>query len=226
MVDISEKVNAFLEGFNPMQRVVNIECGYDDDCAFVIYNREDGQKRVKKMDFKPFVWAKGSACVRMFGGDRKELKKKMSEYGISVKSLSISKNDGSEPHKRLLNGYRYMFYATKKMSWSKFQQFFQIAKTPIYPRKKKDDTLRNDDKEFLAVAPNEQFMIETGIRLFKGYDGYDELHRLLWDIETTGLNPEKDTIDQIGIRTNKGFEKVISIEGKTKEEKIKSRSAA
>lgn len=224
MENIGEKVNSFLEGYNPMERVVNIECDYEDDVAYVIYNREDGQKRVRKMDFKPFVWVKNSACVRMFDGDRKELKKKMKEFGISVKALKISMDENKTAHPRLENGYKYMFYATKKMSWSKFQRFFQMAKTPIYPRKKKNDdsVIRSEEKEFLAVSPNEQFMMETGIRLFKGYEGYDELHRLLWDIETTGLNPEKDTIDQIGIRTNKGFEKVISIEGDTKEERLKS----
>ena len=62
-------------------------------------------------------------------------------------------------------------------------------------------------------------MISSGIRLFKGYNGYDETKRMLFDIETTGLNPEKDSIDQIGIRTNKGYEKIIEIVGDTEEEK-------
>ena len=71
MEDISEKVRKFLEGHNPMERVVCIECGYDDDRASIIYNREDGEKRVRRIDFYPFVWAKESACVKMFGGDRR-----------------------------------------------------------------------------------------------------------------------------------------------------------
>lgn len=61
-----KEINSFLNGRDPMQRIVNIECGYDDDTVFIIYKTEDGQKRIKKDDFKPFVWAKNSVAVRMF----------------------------------------------------------------------------------------------------------------------------------------------------------------
>lgn len=218
MENISEKVNKFLEGNNPMQRVINIECGYDDDKVAIIYKRDDGMKMIHYDDFKPFVWVKESACIKMFGGDRKELKKALSSFNIGIKKLNFE-NPKGETNERLQNGYNFLFYAKKKMSFSNFQKFFQIAKTPIYQRKKKDDASSNKDKEFLCVAPNEQFMIQSGIRLFKGYDSYDSLKRLLWDIETTGLNPEKDTIDQIGVRTNKGFEEVIEVVGNTPQEK-------
>ena len=222
MEDISEKVRKFLEGHNPMERVVCIECGYDDDKASIIYNREDGEKRVWKVDFYPFVWAKESICVQMFGGDRKELLKKMQEFGITVKKLECN-TETKKIDERLENGYKFMFYARKRMSWSRFQTFFNLAKTPIYPRK---NSKTNNQKDFLAVSPVEQFMISSGIRLFKGYNGYDETKRMLFDIETTGLNPEKDSIDQIGIRTNKGYEKILEISGDTEEEKKCSEHAA
>jgi len=61
-----EEINSFLNGRDPMQRIVNIECGYDDDTVSIIYKTEDGQKRIKKDEFKPFVWAKNSVAVRMF----------------------------------------------------------------------------------------------------------------------------------------------------------------
>ena len=40
-----------------------------------------------------------------------------------------------------------------------------------------------------------------------------------FDLETEGLNPLIHCISQIGIRTNKGFEKILTITGNTKEEK-------
>lgn len=89
MENISEKVNKFLEGHNPMERVVCIECGFDDERVAIIYNREDGKKMIHFDDFKPFVWAKESACVKMFDGDRKELKKALTSYNIGVKKLSL-----------------------------------------------------------------------------------------------------------------------------------------
>ena len=63
-------------------------------------------------------------------------------------------------------------------------------------------------------------MISTSRRLFKGYNGYDELKRLQFDLETQGLNPEIHAIDQIGIRTNKGFEKIITVTGEGEERKL------
>lgn len=226
MEDISSKVNAFLEGYNPFERVECIECGFDDDTANVVYRTPQMQRRIKKMDFKPFVWVKESACVRMFDGDRNRLKKCLSDFKIGIRKLNCG-NEEQEKNERLSDGYKFLFYAKTKMSWSNFQKFFKIAKTPIYSnRKKTDDKSDNDRKEFLAITPTEQFMIENGIRLFKGYNSYDEVPRLLFDLETTGLNPEKDMIDQIGIRTNMGYEKVISIEGDTEEEKIENEHKA
>jgi DNA polymerase elongation subunit (family B) len=117
----------------------------------------------------------------------------------------------------MIDGYNLMFYATAPMTFSAFQDFFTKAGFPIYP--KKGD--QNQGKHhYICVSPSEQYMIYTGKRLFKGYEDYDELLRMQWDLETEGLEPEKDMISQIGIRTNKGFHKIITIEGETREEKF------
>ena len=207
----TEEITAFLNGRDPLERIVSIECSYDTDSVSVIYVDDKGTKRVKIEPFKPFVWVKRSAAVKMFDGDRRLLKRKMMSYGINVKAL-IS-NLGGPEEERLENGYKFLFYATKKMSFKKFQMFFNEAKTPIYPRAKKGEQIQSKDKEILAVSPVEQYMIYTGKRLFKGYENYDDLKRMLFDIETTGLNARVDSIDQIGVRTNKGFERIIKVEG-------------
>ena len=62
-------------------------------------------------------------------------------------------------------------------------------------------------------------MIETGKRLFKTYDDYNDLVRMEFDLETEGLDPTKDSISQIGIRTNKGFEKILPVIGEGEEKK-------
>ena len=141
----------------------------------------------------------------------------MIDYGIGVKAL-ITTFEKEEVSDRLTNGYKYIFYAKRKMSYQAFLAFFQKAKTPIYGDKKKPVNGERviSSREFLAVSPIEQYMISTSKRLFKGYDGYDELKRLQFDLETQGLNPEIHAIDQIGIRTNKGFEKIITITGESR----------
>jgi hypothetical protein len=72
---------------------------------------------------------------------------------------------------------------------------------------------------FFMFTPVEQFMIQTGIRLFKGIEDYNDLHRLQFDLETEGLEGTKDAIFQIGVRDNRGFEAVLEINGNTPQEK-------
>ena len=213
----TEDINKFFEGSDPMKRIVAIELGYDNAEAEIVYINDEGQKRIKKEPFKPFVWAKNSACIRMFGGQRGTLRAKMREYGIKVKPLYTCREDNPYPNEKLANGYKYLFYATHKMSMGKFQNFFNEAGTPIKSKKKDNDDASS--QEFMYLQPAEQFMIETGKRFFKGYDNYDDLKRMSFDLETEGLNPRKHHISQIGIRTNKGYEKIITITGSTIEEK-------
>ena len=167
-------IDTFLNGHDPMERIVAIECSYNDERVSIIYNNKEGEKRRRLEDFKPFVWAKNSVAVRMFGGDRKKLKEEMHRYGISCKGLITSLNGEKSPQ-RLENGYKYIFYSTKKMSYKMFMSFFEKAGTPIYPKKSSDITQPiSNTKEFLAVSPVEQYMISSGKRMFKGYDDYDQ----------------------------------------------------
>ena len=212
----TEMVNTFLEGHDPMKHIITIECDYMDDRVNIVYINDDGEKRVKMDDFKPFAWVKNSACIRMFGGNRGTLRRRMREIGIGVKAL-ITKNDDSVENDRLENGYKYLFYATRRMPYSKFLNFFTEAGTPVYEKKK--DGSGGGSNEFMVVSPVEQYMIQTGRRLFKGYENYDDLKRFVFDLETQGLNPKIHAIDQIGMRTNKGFEKIITITGEGEDRK-------
>ena len=212
----SEAVNTFLNGHDPMEHIITIECGYDEDQVNIIYVDKKGVKRIKKDDFKPFAWVKHSAAIRLFDGNKTKLRSTMRRYGIAVKALITSK-DGEEPNERLENGYKYLFYATRKMPNKVFQTFFQEGGVPLQERKK-TSTPTESNKEYMVVTPVEQYMIQTGRRLFKGYDSYDQLLRFIFDLETQGLNPRIHRIEQIGIHSNRGYDKVLSVEGNTKEE--------
>lgn len=214
----NEEVDIFLKGTDPQERIVNIECGYGDRQATVIYRDENGAKHYDLQDFYPFCWAKQEAGRLMFDGDRTKLRMKMQEYGISCKGLVVANEKGEVPE-RMENGYRVLFFATRPMSNQNFSKFFDEAKVPLRPHEKHKTYGK---RLYVTVAPEEQFMIATGKRLFKGYDSYDDLVRMQFDIETTGLDKRHDLIDQIGIRTNKGFEKVIEVLGDTSEEKIEN----
>ena len=208
-----EQIHSFLNGYNPMERIVKIEGDYNDDKMSVIYRDENGLKKVSHEPFYPFCWAKQSTGQGLFNGNRSLLKAKLNEYHISCKGLRISDSEGNVPE-RMERGYRVMFKANSPMSYQKFMQFFKEGGRPIYPNQ---NDINYGLKEYIVVNPIEQFMIQTGKRQFKTYDDYDQLIRLEFDLETEGLDPQKDAISQIGIRTNKGFEKIIPILGEGEE---------
>ena len=219
-----EEIDSFLNGTNPQERIIKIEGDYNESKIHVIYRDEDGKMRIQHDDFYPFVWCKLSVCTKLYGGKRDVLKSQMRLYGIKVKALRTNNSDGVTPE-RMEKGFKFMFYASIPMSYTKFLEFFENGGCPVYGNKN-DANGSNKVQEFIAISNTEQYMISTGKRLFKGYNDYDDLLRLTWDLETEGLDPHINAISQIGIRTNKGFQKIITVEGNTPTEKLTNEIAA
>lgn len=225
----SKIIEDFLNGSNPFEKVISVEVGYGDEKAKIIYHNKDGRRAIRHEYYYPFVWAKFNVCDKMCGGNRYLVRDLLRKYGIECKKLRTESSDGTvEP--RMENGYKFIFRARNPMSYSKFLRFFKDAGTPVFSDAKEntDDIPRSkeENKLFLTVTPAEQYMIESGTRLFKGYDSYDCLKRMQFDLETTKLDAKTGRINQIGIRTNRGFEKILSVEGNTEEEKNRSEHQA
>ena len=55
----------------------------------------------------------------------------------------------------------------------------------------------------LALPPEEQYLVSTGRTYFRDLT-FDQLHRLQFDLETTGLNPDHDRIFMIAVRHANG----------------------
>ena len=228
-----EDIEIFLNGRDPMERIVNLSYTYQDNYVTVFYRNKQDQKCAKKEPFYPFCWATRAACLKLCDGNRDELKSLMSKYKIGVKKL-IQENLNGEVRHEFDNGYLFKFFAKEPMSYSRFLGFFKAARNPIYSDKKDGDTqTKRESRQYLCVTPQEQFLISTGKRFFKGYDDYDQVLKMTFDLETTGLNIGKDTIEQIGVKFNRpffgrenGFEKIISVEGDNKEERNESERSA
>ena len=232
-----EVVSTFLDGYDPMERIVNFDYQYQNDYITIYYRDENDNKCKTNEPFYPFLWATKNACLGLCNQDRNELIALMKKYGVMSKALDVTNTNG-EVVEEILEGYTYMFYATKPMSYARFLDFFKEAGNPVHSNKKKDENIKpsftdqpqskKSSRQYLVVTPIEQFMISTGKRMFKGYDDYDQCLRLIFDWETTGLDVKKDRIEQFGIRFNrpvkyKGeymeFQKTYRTEGNTKEEK-------
>ena len=60
----------------------------------------------------------------------------------------------------------------------------------------------------LSLAPEEQYLVATGRSYFRGLT-FDQLHRLQFDLETTGLDPARDRIFMIAVRDPAGAVEII-----------------
>lgn len=204
-----EEIDAFMAGSDPEEHILKIECEKNESMVRIYKRNDKGKKVLKKVPFYPFCWATRQACRDMFNGNKEVFKYKMAEFGLKVSGLETKNEQGVEPE-RMANGYRVLIQAIKPMSFNDFSNFFKQGKCPLRP-KNYDKNFGRDD--YIFVSPVEMFMIYSGKRQFKGYDNYDDLLRFIFDLETTGLDPHINSIDQIGMRTNKGYEKIIKIEG-------------
>ena len=233
-----EIIKSFLEGNDPQERIVNLEYSYQNDYITVFYRDEQDRKLTSRESFLPFVWAKRTACESLFRGDRTKTREEMIKYGIWCRELDTTDTEGNVVDE-MKDGYCFLFYAIRPMSYQKFLEFFKHAGVPVYSTKKASEQksftdqpiAKKYDKQYLAVTPQEQFLISTGKRFFKGYEDYDGILRLIIDLETTGLNTKTDKIEQIGIHFNrkvryKGefieFEKILATVGDTEEERCQS----
>ena len=227
-----EVIETFLNGHDSQERIVNLEYKYKNDFIKVFYRDENDNKCVSEQPFYPFLWAKKAACLKLCDGDRAQVKYLLNKYHIWIKELDVTNKNG-EVVNEMLDGYTYMFYALEPMSYSKFLKFFTEAKYPVNgnfdkKKKKEEENKYSSNKDYLTVTPKEQFLISTGKRFFKGYEDYDDCLRMIFDLESTGLNTKKDRIEQIGIRFNRpvrykgeyiNFERILTTVGDTEEEK-------
>lgn len=233
----SDDISKFMNGRDPMERIVNIEYSYRDDFMRVYYRDENDDKHIKQDGFYPFLWATKKACRSLCGGDKSEIRRHLLEYGISCTGLDTTNVKG-EAVKGMEDGYTVMFRAMRPMSYSRFLDFFRKCGNPVYSDKKKKSLPgafmnqtpeeKERSRQYLVVTPKEQYLIATGKRFFNGYDDYNCCLRMIFDLETTGLDTRKDRIEQFGIWFNRpvkykgkkmDFHRIYDVSGSTKEEK-------
>ncbi len=227
-------ISEFLEGRDPQERIVNLSYKYKDDYITVIYRDEQDRKCLSQQPFYPFLWATRDACLRLCNGDRTEVKKLMTQFGIKCRALDYKDTKGNICEK-MLNGYLFIFEAQNPMAYSDFLRFFKKAGNPVYGEKDKNGNEKKRDaaleRQYMVATPQEQYLIRTGKRFFKGYEDYDDLLRCTFDLETEGLDANRHRIISIGIRFNrpvtyknvtKEFSKVLELEGNTEDEKNRS----
>lgn len=199
-----EVIENFLLGEDPEKYIVALEYDYRSGKIFKVIQDPIQGKQIKTDTFIPFAWVGDLHGKKFYGGSKAAQKQAMSKHGILIEKLDTH---GDE---RMEQGLRYMVKTTK--TYSDLVNFFKGGGL--------DPWGRDNSGDIMILPPTEQYLCQKGKRLFKGFDEYDEVHRFVFDIETTGLSPEDSSIFLIGMKDNKGFEKVISAENQEEEKQL------
>jgi len=198
-----EVIENFLNGGDDEKYIVGVEYDYPTNTIYKIIQDPEKGKIVIPDSFTPFMWVGDISELNFYGGSKMTQKKKMSEFGIIIDKLETHGNE------RLENGMKFLVKSMK--SYTDLISFFRVGGL---------DPWKEETRQYFTVlSPVEQYLIQKKKRLFKGIDDYAGVHRFVFDIETTGLEPETNNIILIGIKDNRGLNKTISAFGEDGEKK-------
>jgi DNA polymerase elongation subunit (family B) len=188
-----EIIESFLNGADPEEFIVGVEYDYPSNKIYKIIQDPEQGKIVKPDTFTPFLWVGDLSGLGFYNDSKTEQKRAMTKHGILTEKLETQGNE------RLENGLKYMVKSLK--SYTNLVSFFKEGGLDPWGEKTK--------QYFQILSPVEQYLVQTKKRLFKGIDDYSGVYRFVFDIETTGLDPETCKIILIGVKDNRGLQKTI-----------------
>jgi len=198
-----EVIETFLNGSDPEQFIVGVEYDYKTNTIHKIIQDPEKGKIIKPDTFTPFLWVGDLTGLGFYKNNKTVQKKKMAEFGILIEKLRTDNND------RLEQGMKYLVKSIN--GYTDLINFFRFGGLDPWSEKAKP--------HFIVLSPVEQYLIQKKKRLFKGIEDYSDVYRFVFDIETTGLNPEENKIILIGVKDNRGLQKTISAFGDDGEKK-------
>jgi DNA polymerase elongation subunit (family B) len=198
-----EEIKSFLEGNDPEKYIVAVEFDYMTDSIYKVIEDPEKGKSIKKDTFTPFAWVGDLRGTNFYSSSKGAQKTAMSKHGILIEKL---RTDGNQ---RLENGLKFMVKSLK--GYRSLIQFFREGGIDPWGEKTKH--------LITLLSPVEQYLVSKEKRLFKGFEEYDNMTRFVFDLETTALEPKDGRIFMIGMKTNKGFQKVIECSDEDQERK-------
>jgi DNA polymerase elongation subunit (family B) len=188
-----EVIESFLNGGDPEEFIVGVEYDYPTNKIYKIIQDPIQGKIIKEDTFTPFMWVGDLSGLNFYGNSKSIQKKRMGEFGILIEKLETGGNE------RLEAGMKFLVKSIK--SYTDLISFFRMGGLNPW-----DEKVR---QHFTILSPVEQYLIQKRKRLFKGIDDYGGVHRFVFDIETTGLDPETCNIILIGVKDNRGLNETI-----------------
>ena len=192
-----EVIERFLNGEDPEEFIVGVEYDYRSNKIYKIIQDPTQGKMVKEDTLVPFLWIGDLTGLDFYKGNKETQRKQMGKHGILIEKLD------THGDARLENGLTHLVKSIK--GYTELINFFKEGGIDPWGDKYK--------QYFQILSPVEQFLVQKKKRLFKGIEEYSDVHRLVFDIETTGLDPETCNIILIGIKDNHGMMKTFNAFG-------------
>lgn len=203
--EVDKELIDFLEGKDSPYFVTNIITDENTNKASIVYDKNN-EKVVDIIEYEPFIYLKDLSSEfnsKFYKGDINWKYKAMEKHGITISRLRVTDKNGN-PVERLDNGYKFLLKSKK--SFKAIKDFFREGGLSLYQKTKDGSSIS------YFLKPSEQVMIQKNIKLFKGFEFYDDVHRMCFDIETTGLLAEENRVFLIGIADNKGYNNVLEVD--------------
>lgn len=214
-IKVLAEIKQFLEGYdNDLKYLVNVETDPKNNEAICIVHQPNTEPKTIKVRYEPFMYMKELSKTKHTlyeGKPETYIESKRIKYGITITKLKTGNQ------KRLSDGYCYKL--TSSRSYNDIIKY--LADGSIDPFEKLKDSNGKDIKNlkgeskflyrdmFYSVKTTEQFFISKQTRLYKGFEEYKQVHKLTFDIETTGLRYQTARVFAIGVRDNRGVEIIL-----------------
>ncbi len=221
---VLSEIKGFLEGYNDdLKYIVNIETDPRTNYAECVIHKPNHDPEIKHIKYEPFMYMKDLSKhnVHLYVGKSDTLIESLKiKHGIKI----IKLNTGNQ--KRLVDGYCYKI--TSSRSYNDIINY--LTNGGINPYEKLCDDNGNIIKDkkgepifpyrdlFYSPRTTEQFFISTRSRLFKGFNEYKNVHKVTFDIETTGLRYQIARVFAIGVRDNRGYETILEVDKRDDDE--------
>lgn len=224
--------------------LVNIESNYFTDTVTLIFDDPvKGKSILPNQKYNPFMYVKNISemGLKLYFNDKEKHIKNKKNYEIKYKELDTYNNErlevgykylfyGKTPYELrnffkegkltivdriklkeyLIKYCNFVFDSEDEEANEKYNKIYK----DLYIDKKFVELNDQYLKPINTLKHEEQYLIQNQIRLYKGYEKYEEVHRVQFDIETTGLDAESKRIFLIGVKDNRGFETVLKIDKK------------
>jgi DNA polymerase elongation subunit (family B) len=216
--EILGEIKGFLEGYNnDLKYIVNVETDPSTNVAECVIHEPNQESKIVKIPYEPFMYMKDLSKTKhiLYEGKSELLQESLkTKYGITITKLKTGNQ------KRLVDGYCYKI--TSRKSFNSIIDYLKEGGIDPYEKLRDSEGrfIKNDKDKyvyphqdlFYSPRTTEQFFISTKSRLFKGLEEYEDVHKLTFDIETTGLRYQIARIFAIGVRDNRGFETILELE--------------